>query len=225
LARRIIVGSMATRHSATERGSARARRLLNRTGEELATARRTSGLSQREVGRRLRVSHARVARAERGDPAALTIEFAARYAAVVGLELAVSLHPAGDPVRDRGHLALLERLRARLGPGLRWRTEVPVPIPGDLRAADAVIRGAGFEILVEAETRLEDVQALERRFSAKQRDLGLPRGILLVADTRHNRRVIEAEPELTRRYPVDARRCLADLARGRSPSEDAIVIL
>lgn len=216
--------TVAIRDSAAERGARRGRRLLHRTAEDLTNARLAGGLSRREVARRLGVGHARVGRAERGDRGALTIDFAARYAAVVGLELAASLHPAGDPVRDKGHLALLGRLQARLGSGLRWRTEVPVRILGDLRAA-AVIIGPGFGILVEAETHLHDVGAVERRLSAKQRDLGLDRAILLAADTRHNREAVGAVTELRRRFPVDTRGCLASLGRGLDPGADALVIL
>ena len=69
----------------------------------------------------------------------MTIDLVARVAEVLGLELAVSLHPNGDPVRDRGHLALLARLRARIPNAPGWRVEVPVPIVGDLRSGDAMV--------------------------------------------------------------------------------------
>ena len=105
-------------------------------------------------------------------------------ASVLGLELAVTLHPAGDPVRDKSHLALLARFRKRLHPSIRWRTEVPIPIEGDRRAADAVIGSSIWAAMVEAETQIDDVQALDRKISLKQRDLGLRRVILVVADTR-----------------------------------------
>jgi transcriptional regulator with XRE-family HTH domain len=199
--------------------------LLSRTAEELATARRTSGLSLREVGRRLGVGHALVARAERGDPEALTIELAARMAAVLGLELNVSVHPDGEPVRDKGHLALLGRFRSRLGPGIQWRSEVPMPIEGDRRSADAVIEADGREALIEAETHLADIQALERGIAGKQRDLGVARVILLVADTRHNRTVISHVSELRARFPVGTRACLSALAQDRVPTADALVVL
>lgn len=171
------------------------------------------------------VGHDLVARAERGHPAALTIDTVARIAAVLGLQLSVSLHPDGEPVRDKGHLALLGRLRSRLAAALRWRTEVPMPIEGDRRSADALIEGATFEIIVEAETHLDDIQALERGIAGKQRDLGVARVILLVADTRHNRAVIARVPELLRRFPVSTRACLAALAAGRDPGGDGLVIL
>lgn len=199
--------------------------LRNRTAEELANARRASGLSLREVARRVGVGHDRVARAERGDPAALTIDMTARIAAVLGQQLTVSIHPEGDPVRDKGHLALLERFRSRIEPGIRWRTEVPMPIEGDRRSADALMDGERLEAIVEAETHLDDIQALERGIAGKLRDLGVKRVILLVADTRHNRAVIARVPELRRRFPIGTRACLAALAQGRDPGGDGLVIL
>lgn len=216
---------MPFRESASERGARRGRQLRARTSTELDLARQRAGLSYRELARRLGVSPDTVQRALRGDAGSLTIDLAARLAAVVGLQLSLGLHPDGDPVRDRAHLALLARLHDRLGPGLGWRTEVPIPISGDHRSADAVIGGGGFDILVEAETRLHDVQALERAIAAKQRDLGLARVVLLVADTRHNRTVIDHAEELRRRFPISTRACLAALGRAREPAGDALVIL
>ena len=100
-----------------------------------------------------------------------------------------------------------------------------MPLPGDLRSADVVIDGPSVDEMVEAETRLNDLQALERRVRIKQRDLGVRRVILLVADTRHNRSVLSAHPEVVERFPVSTRACLAALRLGRDPGGDAIVLL
>lgn len=171
------------------------------------------------------VGHELVARVERGDPRATTIDLVARISEMVGLQLAASLHPNGDPVRDRGHLALLARFRARLDPTLRWRTEVPIPIAGDQRSGDGVITGPFGDVLVEAETHLADIQALERKVRAKARDLGVVHTVVLVADTRHNRAVIAAHPQLGESFAVDTRTCLNRLARGVEPGGDCLVIL
>ena len=196
-----------------------------RLPEAISIARRTAGLSIREVARRVGVSPETIRRLERGDPTTTTIDLVARVAEVLGLELAASLHPNGDPVRDRGHLALLARLRERLPAVAQWRAEVPVPIVGDLRSGDAIVTIAAGDILVEAETHLGDLQALERKGAAKQRDLGAIRLVLLVADTRHNRAVIERHPELRERFPVRTRACLAAISRGQDPGGDCLVIL
>jgi hypothetical protein len=155
----------------------------------------------------------------------MTIDLVARVAAILGMDLAASLHPNGDAVRDRGHLALLARLRARVPTRLRWRVEVAVPLAGDLRSGDAMVTVADGDILIEAETRLDDLQAVERKTAAKARDLGVRRSILLVADTRHNREVIRSHAELRERFPIDTRTCLSRLAREEDPGGDALVIL
>jgi transcriptional regulator with XRE-family HTH domain len=215
---------MPVRETQAEVGARRARLLRARLAHELAAARRGSGLSLREVARRIGVGRSRAAAVERGE-SPMSIDTLAAFAAVVGLQLSASLHPAGPPVRDQGHLALLERFRVRLGRGMTWRTEVSIPIAGDRRAADGLITGPGWSILVEGETHLDDVQALVREISLKQRDLAVTRSLLLVSDTRHNRRVVRAEPALAQRFPVPTRAALAALASGRDPGGDALVII
>jgi hypothetical protein len=171
------------------------------------------------------IGHELVGKLELGKPEVMTIDLVSRYAEVVGRQLAASLHPYGDPVRDQAHLALIGRFRPRLAPILRWRTEVAIPITGDPRSADGLIEGDWGTVLVEAETRVDDIQAIERKARAKQRDLGAERVILLVADTRHNRRVLRDHPELREHFPVDTRNCLAALGRGEDPGGDCLVIL
>jgi len=182
-------------------------------------------MSLREVGRQLGVSVDRLARAERGDASTLTIDLAARYAAVLGLQLASSLHLDGDAVRDRPQLGLLERFRRRLPSTARWRTEVPVPIAGDPRSADAMVAIGRVYILVEAETHLGDFQAFERRIGAKARDLGADRVVLLLADTRHNRAMLNTIPAIRERFSVDMRTWFRSIANGEDPGGDAVVIL
>jgi transcriptional regulator with XRE-family HTH domain len=199
--------------------------LRHRIADDLGTARRTANLSLREVARRVGVSLETVVRLERGELATLTIDLVTRVAEVLGLELAASLFPKGDPIRDRAHIALLERFRLRLPRGARWRTEVPVPITGDLRSADAVVAIPAAKILVEAETHLGDFQAVERRIGAKARDLGADRVVLLLADTRHHREVVSTIPAIRERFPVDMRSWFRAIARGEDPGGDALVIL
>jgi transcriptional regulator with XRE-family HTH domain len=216
---------MATRDSSAARGIRRSRLLRDRTADTLGSARRGAGLSIREIARRVGVSPDTIRRLEGGDSGAMTFDLVARVAEVVGLELAASLHPNGDPVRDRGHLALLARLEVRLPSSLKWRVEVAVPIAGDLRSGDAMVTVAPGDVLIEAETRIDDVQAVERKGAAKARDLGAIRLVLLVADTRHNRRVVQEHPELKQRFPIDTRTCLVRFAKGLDPGGDALVIL
>lgn len=216
---------MPARERVATLGARRSRQLRQVLASDLTNARLGAGLSVREVARSVGVSADRIVRAERGDPTSLTVDLAARMAPVVGLQLATSLHPNGDAVRDRAQLALLARFRPRLHPGLAFRTEVPMPIAGDLRAGDAVIDGEFGSILVEAETRVTDTQAVERKSLLKKRDLGAARLILLFADTPNNRKVLDLHPELRERFPIGTRRCLAALARGEDPGGDCLVML
>ena len=106
------------------------------------------------------MSHAQFGRIERGVLTNLTLDQTCRAAAVVGLRITLRTWPDGDPVRDAGQLALLGRFRGHLPPGASWRTEVPLPVPGDRRAWDAVIGLAGRRAGCEAETSIRDIQAL-----------------------------------------------------------------
>ncbi|MBA2721004.1 MAG: hypothetical protein H0U52_17445 [Chloroflexi bacterium] len=146
-------------------------------------------------------------------------------AATVGLELRVRAYLAGDPFRDAGSQRLINRLRVRLHADLVWLTEVPLPILRDLRAWDAMIRGVGWRLAVEAETVLDDIQAVERRLALKQRVGQIDHVLLVVADTRRNRRALASAPAAFSGFSRDARRVLRDLAGGAGPRTSAIVLL
>jgi transcriptional regulator with XRE-family HTH domain len=194
-------------------------------GDELRTARLSAGLSTRFLGALVGVSHSEIRRIESAVAPHVSIAVLERMAAALGCELSLRMHPIASALRDAGHLALLARLAARLPPTLGLRTEVPMPVALDLRSADGVIRGARVDAIVEAETRLYDLQSVERRLRSKQRDLGCRRAILLVADTRHNRAVLAGVPDLATRFPVGTRACLAALRRGDDPGGDCLVVL
>ena len=103
---------------------------------------------------------------------------------------------------------------------------MPVDRAGDSRAWDAVLRGAGVRIAVEAETRPRDVQELDRRIQLKLRDSLIDRVILLVAATRSNRAVLrEMRAALAATYPIPGPRALAALEAGRDPGGNAIIAL
>ena len=124
------------------------------------------------------------------------------------------------------HAKLLGRFHGRLHADLGFRTEVWVGISGDQRAWDAVVYGPGFRVAIEAEVRLGDLQALERRTELKRRDGGIPNVILVVADTKHNRDVLRAAgPGALASFPLTGRAVLQALAEGRSPEASGIVIL
>jgi hypothetical protein len=81
-------------------------------------------------------------------------------------------------------------------------------------------------VAAEAETRLIDLQALERRISLKRRDSGIQVVILLVNDTLSNRRVLRAQREgLRSSFPLDGRQTLGAVRSGRRPTASGIVVL
>ena len=200
-----------------------------RLGEEHRNARVAAGLSLRDNAAASGSSRSQLCRFERGEIDRASITEMGAWFAVLGLDLVVKAYPAGDPIRDRAQLALLERLRGRLHPSLRWRTEVPLPIQGDLRAWDAEVRGrqpAPWRARIEAETKLVDGQALERRLSLKDRDDPAGHLILLVSDTRANRAGLRAIGVGVRELlPLETRPILSALGAGRDPGGSGIVIL
>jgi transcriptional regulator with XRE-family HTH domain len=217
---------VSTRDRALDRGTRRGRRFLIEIGQELRERRLQLGLSQGAVAVALGISRAQVSRIERAALPSLSLVTAARLASLLGLELAVRVFPGGPPLRDAGHAALLARFKGRVSEGFHWRTEVPLPIPGDQRAFDGLLTRPGLRIAVEAEMRLRDLQALQRRLELKKRDGAVDRLVLLVPDTRSNRDAIRAAGEgFETALPAGTRRVMSALAAGRDPGSDGLVVL
>lgn len=219
---------MPTREWPGDRGRRRSEASARRLASDIRTARVNAGLSLRAVGEASRVDHTQIWRFERGLPMGLSVADLGAVAQVVGLDLAVRAYPAGDAIRDRAQLALLERLRVQLHPRLRWQTEVPLPLPGDRRAWDAEIHGSvpsGWRTRVEAETAIADGQALERKLALKLRDDPDGSLILLVADTRANRRALAIlTPGIRAIVPLDTRPLMRALRAGTAPPGNGIVV-
>jgi transcriptional regulator with XRE-family HTH domain len=200
----------------------RAEQLLTAVGRELKAARQSRGLSQRTIAAATAVDLAEISLIERGRRAGVTTRSLARLAAAVGLELSVRLFPAGEPIRDKAHAALLERFPKAVGEGWAWAAEVPLPIPGDKRAWDRRLRGHGVAIGVEGETRPTDMQELQRRLALKKRDGKVDRLILVLADTQWCRRIVRLN-DIESMFPVPGKVALRALAEGRDQEGDAIV--
>lgn len=195
--------------------------------KEFRLARISSGLSRADAGRAVGISASQVDRFERGVLHDMRLEQLCRLSLAVGLVPNLRLYPDADPVRDIAQIRLLGRLRDRLPPSLRWRTEVPLVGRFDSRAWDAVADGHGCVDAFEAETRLADLQVVERRVMRKFRDdPTVQHLVLLVADTRANRDVLAiARDALRGNFPLDTRAAMAKLGAGRCPGANAIVIL
>jgi transcriptional regulator with XRE-family HTH domain len=206
---------------------AAARESNRQIATEIREARMNAGLSQRSAARVAGVSASQLGRLERGELRHATIEQVCRAAGAVGLRIWLRAYPDGDPLRDTAHVRLLERFRACLGHGIKWRTEVPVRGATDLRSWDGMAEVERELIGVEAETRIRDGQATWRKVQRKRDDdRTVALVILLVADTRANRRAMALVRESLRGdLPLDSRAILAALRAGRRPVAGGIVML
>ena len=217
---------MGARERRVDAGAARGRDLTASVLHDLRASRLDRGLGGRDVAKAIGISPAQYSRIERGLTKDVSIELASTIAATVGCELSVRVYPAGEPLRDGAHAALIGRLRERLHPSLRVGTEVPFPGPRDRRAWDVVVSGASWRLGIEAETRPRDLQALERRVALKARDGDVTHLALLLLDSRHNRDLMRAHREtLLARFPVPGPRALELLRAGVDPGGGSVLIL
>lgn len=197
-----------------------------RVGTELRDARVDRGLTVDRVAFAAGISNASVSRIERGLSPRVPLTTLAMLAGIVGLDLVVRTYPGATPLRDAAHVALLAALRVHLHKSLRWATEVPLPVPGDLRAWDALIAGPEWRIGVEAETRPRDAQSLVRRINLKQRDGEVDSVLLILRDTRTTQEFLrDAFDELAGAFPVQGSRPLELLRAGVRPPGNATVLI
>jgi transcriptional regulator with XRE-family HTH domain len=210
-----------------DRGTMHAAGVLHRLGDELREARVAAGLSQPDLGGAVGLSHTQVGRLERGVTPHGTVLTFARLFSVLGMRLSARVYPEAPPLRDAAHARLLQRLAGELPRPTRLRTEVRLQVEGpDRRAWDAEIVGVGWRCKVEAETRIRDLQALDRRIALKMADDRVDCVILLVARTASNGRVLREFGQLvSERYPLRSRAILAALRAGRSPGASGILVL
>ena len=146
--------------------------------------------------------------------------------AVLGMRLSVRAYPEGSAIRDAGQARLMTRFKALLHPLVKLRTEVVLKVDNDQRAWDGELEAPNGSCKVEAETVLHDLQATERRIALKMADDDVDRVILLVADTRHNRRVLaEFRDLIAARFPLRTRAVLRALRAGSIPERSGIVLL
>jgi transcriptional regulator with XRE-family HTH domain len=218
---------MPTRERLVALGTSRGRRQALQFGDELRHARLAAGLSQAGVAAATGLAQQTISRYERAIPPYPDFVQSAVAARVVGLELSVRCYPAPGQLRDAPHIALIQRLLARLDPRIRHRLEAAIR-PGDLRAWDVLLTIGAVRVGVIAETRIRDLQALLRRERLKQAeaDVRVDHLLLLVSNTRHNRTALaEAGAALTAAFPLGTRAVLTRLGRGEAPYANGVVIL
>jgi transcriptional regulator with XRE-family HTH domain len=217
---------MPSRTRDVNEASIASRRLQTELGVELRNARIARGLRQVDVARAARSSHSHVSRLEHGGLAHVGLADVARHGAIVGLRLDARFYPTGGGLRDEAQVALLRRLRARIGNPFHWQLEAPINLPGDLRAFDALLRNEHVQVAVEAITRLHDAQAQLRAATLKQRDGRVDRLVLVVKASHANRRALSsAQDLLATTFPLSTKATLAALAAGEDPGQNGIVLL
>lgn len=217
---------MPTKERLIDVGTRRGDRIVRTFGADARAARLTAGLSQARVADALGTSRAQVGRWERTEPPLIDLRQAARLMRVLGLDLVVSTYPSGSPLRDAGHVALVRRFLAILHPRIRRRLEAPIPLSRDQRAWDVLLEFGRARAGVAAETRLRDWQALLRREQAKARDSEADVILLVLADTRANRRAVaETGDALRSELPLDGRAIRRALRDGRCPRVGGLLFL
>lgn len=195
-------------------------------GDQLRTARHVKGLTLREVGASIGASTSEVSRRELGRSRRLTGEKLSVHAAAVGLRLSVKLYPVGGGLRDAAQARFAAKFVARVGHAWKVTLEAAVPQPGDLRAVDVLLSRGADRVAVEVITRLMDLQAQLRAAQVKARDVGATRLIVVLAGTHANRTALaEVRPLLVPAFDLDTKRLMAELAAGRDPGRDGIVVL
>ena len=217
---------MSVRERPVDRGSRRGNRTLDELLREFRDARHARNLSQTVVGRAVGLSDSQISAIELGQHRQVPFVLLAQLLGAVGLDLSARAYPSGGGLRDEAQAKLLGRLRNRVGGAFTWRTEVPMPIDGDLRAWDGALIAASLRIGIDAETRLRDVQAVDRRVMLKLRDSGFDRAVVLVAATRSNRLALrDAGNAVFANYPIPARAALRALAAGDDPGGNCLIVL
>jgi transcriptional regulator with XRE-family HTH domain len=183
---------MASTERAIDRGTRSGHRQLIQLGDDLREQRLSLGLSQEHVAASGRISRSRCSRIEGGSVDTFSIMELNRLTSALGLDAGVRLYPGGVPVRDVAHAGKLQSLLRLSAAPLQYRIEVPLRHEDgrDRRAWDAMLFGHGKRTAIELEMRLRDVQAVRRRLDLKWRDDPTDGFLLLIADTRHNRRVL-----------------------------------
>jgi transcriptional regulator with XRE-family HTH domain len=218
---------MATSESKLLIGQRRGRFLLGRIVGELVLARREASVSQAQLASSLGCSQSAISRLERlVKPDEISLVELSAVASLLGLEVSAGIHPVGDPIRDKGHQALIARFRAQLAAAWHVMSEAPLPLTGDRRAWDLLLRLKQQSVGVEAETRIRDSQNLVRHLRLRERDGGADAVVLVLARTRHNALMLPQLLEaLGSNYATSPRLILGALRAGRPVPGSGVLLV
>ena len=194
-------------------------------GREVTLARANLGMSVTAAARIAGLAPLTQRRVEAGDPS-VGLATLCRAAAVVGLKVWVRAFPIGPTsLRDSGQLRIAEFLRSMTASRMQVELEHAV---GDQRSIDVAAFGPSELLAIEIERLLTDFQAQYRQADAKrvalaERHRRPVRLVLVVEDTRHNRRAVEDHTTLIRSaLPAGTREILGVLRTGRELGRDGL---
>jgi len=217
---------MGSRERRRSEGIRRGQRLSELVSRAAWTGRTDLGLARRAVAAALGISASKLQRWEHDQPPRPTLPDAAEWLSVLGLDLVVTVHPGGSPLRDSAHARLVSRFLVLVPARIPRRLEAPIPSVRDQRAWDVLLTFGQTRVGVAAETRLRDWQALLRREQLKARDASVDHLLLVLMDTHANRRAVrEAGPALLAELPLEGRAIRAALRLGRAPGASGLLFL
>src|SRR5882672_126679 len=106
---------MGSRDDRRTLGRLKGERLARQLTTEWRELRLGAGVSQSALSQAIGISRSAYARLERGESREIGLLRASVITAALGGDLSVKVYPAGPPIRDAGHVALLAMLDARTG--------------------------------------------------------------------------------------------------------------
>lgn len=198
-----------------------------RIGAEVRLARTTLAMSRQRVADRAGVSWSTLNRIELGDPG-VSVSTMCVVAEAVGLDLVLRVYPGATPnLRDTGQLDIANQIAGQAA--LPWRPAIEMQVGPHGEAIDVVVFGPHEIWSVEIERMATDFQAQFRRADRKREMLAdghrrPVRLVMVVEDTRRNRRAVEPHVELIRRvFPAGSREVLRSLRSGAALGKDGLL--
>lgn len=224
------ISSVASKETRLQRGRRKARALASRTLAEIRETRVANGISQRTMASELGISQPQYWRVESGKVDEVSLARLCEIASVLGLEPSLALHPIGDPVRDKGQQAVAKRLEGILSSAWSVTSETLLPLPGDTRSWDKLLRLLGAPVRhlvgVDIESRIYDIQGLVRRTRLRERDGGVDAILIVLSDSATNRRLADQlRDALGPEYASSNRALRGALRRGEVLPGSGVVLI
>jgi len=216
---------VSTRESRVDRGRRRGDEVARAAITQLRSTRVALGISQDVVAAAIGCSQPEISGIEHFK-IPVTLRRLSEIASLLGLEPALTLHPVGPPLRDKGHEAVLGRLLRTVSPAWRVFREAPFPGPGDRRFWDALLRLPAQIVGIEAETRIRDLQALVRRMGERARAGGADVMLLVLSDSATNRGLVDdLRAALGDEFASSPRDLLAALRAGQPLPGSGVILI